>query len=329
MVTMNKKHSYGFSLVEVMVAMVVGLIILSGVFALHSATRKTQAKNEEQMDMVADARFAIEMLTYDLRHTGMWGGTNKYELIECKYNGSNCASASVGGEILPTLLAGDCAAGWYYDIEFPIVGISSASTAYTNCIKNRRGGTDMLAVRYADPSPQAALVKGQAYVRSNALGGRIFIGEKAPFLDSNESAAMTQNRELHANLYYIATYSDVVGDGIPSLRRASLISGPDVEDQLLIPGVHDFQVAYGEDTNKDTMIDRYIDADKVTDWKRVYAVKIWFVMRTDEKQDTKITTTKTFDVDGVATAYGADGYRYFMVSTVVNLRNVRRIVDKI
>ena len=66
---MNKKQSKGFSLVELLVAMVVGLVIISGAFSLHSTTRKTQMANEAQLDMAADARFAIEMIAYDLRHS--------------------------------------------------------------------------------------------------------------------------------------------------------------------------------------------------------------------------------------------------------------------
>ncbi len=326
---MNKKHIGGFSLVEVMVAMVVGLIILSGVFALHSATRKTQVKNEEQMDMVADARFAIEMIAFDLRHSGMWGGSNDHELIDCRYLGPNCASQTIAGETLPAVLAGDCAAGWYYDLRNPVVGVDGASTKFTTCINSRRGATDMLAVRYADSSPRAALEAGQVYVRGNNLGGRLFVGQTQPFLDSGETNNLTNNHELHAQLYYVGTYSDKAGDGLPSLRRVSLVNGPAVEDQLLIPGVYDFQVAFGEDTNKDAeaKIDRYIDASKVSNWDRVYAAKIWVVMRTDEKQDSSISTVKKFIVDGVEKTYGADGYRYFMVSTVVNLRNVIRKAD--
>ena len=329
MVIMNKKHVGGFSLVEVMVAMVVGLIILSGVFTLHSITRKTQVKSEEQMDMVADARFAIEMIAFDLRHSGMWGGSNDHELIDCRYLDPSCTAQSIAGETLPSVLTGDCAAGWYYDLRTPVVGVDGTSTQFTTCINSRRGSTDMLAVRYADSSPRAALEAGQVYVRGNNKGGRLFVGQTQPVLDSDDNSALTNNHEFHAHLYYVGTYSDKSGDGLPSLRRVALVNGPDVEDQLLIPGVYDFQVAFGEDTNKDSeaMIDRYIDASKVSDWNRVYAAKIWVVMRTDEKQDSSISTVKKFTIDGVEKTYGSDGYRYFMVSTVVNLRNVKRIVD--
>ena len=327
MITMNKKHSRGFSLVEVMVAMLVGLIVMSGVFALHSATRKTQVKNEEQMDMVADARFAIEMLAFDLRHSGIWGGTNDYLFIECRYNDPDCTSKSVGGETLPSLLATDCAPGWYFDLQSPVTGVTSTSTQFATCVTNRKSGTDMLAIKYADSSPIAVLEKGQVYVRSSNLGGRLFVGDKEPVLDSNNDSSLTNNHEMHAYLYYVGTYSDVSTDALPSLRRISLVNGPAVEDQLLIPGVFDFQVAFGEDTTNNKKIDRYIDPSKVTDWAKVYAAKIWVVMRTDEKQDSSITTKKDFKLDGVTTTYGTDGYRYFMVSTLVNLRNVKKKID--
>lgn len=331
MTMINKKHSCGFSLVEVMVAMVVGLIIMSGVFALHSATRKTQVKNEEQMDLVADARFAIEMIAFDLRHSGVWGGTNDYLYIECRYLDPDCTTSSVGGETLPitaSLLTNDCETGWYYDLRRAVVGVASASTQFSTCISSRKGGTDMLAVRYADPSPRAILEKGQVYVRSSNLGGRVFIGDTQPFLDTNDDSDLTNNHELHAYLYYVGTYSDDSTDGLPSLRRMSLVNGPSVVDQLLIPGVVDLQVAFGEDTDNDAKIDRYIDPSKVSDWGKIYAAKIWVVMRTDENQDAAIDTTISFEVDGVTTSYGgAGGYRYFMVSSVVNLRNIERVTD--
>jgi len=95
MTLMKLKQSRGFSLVELLVAMVVGLIIVSGAFSLHSGSRKIQIKSEEQMDMVADARFAIEMIAYDLRHAGMWGGTNKDGLITCRSTDTTCVLRSL------------------------------------------------------------------------------------------------------------------------------------------------------------------------------------------------------------------------------------------
>lgn len=326
----NRKQSYGFSLVELLVAMAVGLIIVSGAFGLHSGTRKTQAVNEMQMNMVADARFVIEMIAYDLRHAGMWGGTNKDSLIDCKSTDSACTS-TITGDTPPSSVAGDCAVGWYYDLTRPVFATDgSAGNPYTaSCIpasEKYLAGTDILEIRYADSNVPAALLAGQAYVRSNFVNGRIFIGSPAPTIESYDPNPLTLNHELHAYAYYISDYTDAVGDGIPSLRRVALVNGPQLQNQLLASGVSDLQVQFGEDVNGDQVIDRYVDPDDVTDWTGVYAAKIWLLMRSDEKQ-LGVNTKKSFSMAGApAVTYGGqDDYRYFMVTSVVNLRNLRQL----
>ena len=161
---MNKKQSKGFSLIELLVAMVVGLIIISGAFSLHSTTRKTQMANEVQLDMVADARFAIELIAYDLRHAGMWGGTNEENFISCKSSETTACTASTTGESLPAAVASDCSAGWYYDLRTPVFATddSEATKPYsTTCIDSTEGlvaSADMLEIRYADSNVPAALI---------------------------------------------------------------------------------------------------------------------------------------------------------------------------
>ncbi len=331
---MNNRQSYGFSLVELLVAMVVGLVIISGAFSLHSTTRKTQAVNEMQMDMVADARFAIEMISYDLRHAGMWGGTNKSGLIGCKSSDASC-SASSAGEGLPTTVAGDCITGtsWTYDLRTPVFATddSVATKPYsTTCLPSSEGlvaSADILEIRYADSNIPTALLANQAYVRSNAINGKIFVGVTQPVIDAYDSASQTRNHELQAYIYYISNHTDAAGDGIPSLRRVALINGPALQNQNLVSGVSDLQVQFGIDVNNDQAIDRYVDPDAMAaaDWSNVYAAKIWLLMRSNERQN-GIDTTKSFSIAGAAANYGGVGdFRYFLVTSVVNLRNMKPI----
>ncbi len=325
----KNRQSYGFSLVELLVAMTVGLVIISGAFSLHSTTRKTQAVNEMQMDMVADARFAIEMISYDLRHAGMWGGTNKAALISCKSSDAAC-TASSAGEDLPGAVAGDCAVGWYYNLTTPVFATdNSAANPYSaSCMvdEGHVDTTDILEIRYADSNPPAALLANQVYVRSNAINGKIFVGATQPVINSYDSSSQTRNHELHAYVYYISDYTDTAGDGIPSLRRVALENGPALQNQTLISGVSDLQVQFGVDVDNDEAIDRYVDPDDVDDWSDVYAAKIWLLMRSNEQQR-GIDTTKSFSIAGAApVSYGGmSDYRYFLLTSVVNLRNVQKI----
>jgi len=331
MTLMKLKQSRGFSLVELMVAMVVGLIIVSGAFSLHSGSRKIQIKSEEQMDMVADARFAIEMIAYDLRHAGMWGGTNKDGLIACKSTDAACTSTATG-DTPPTGITGDCAVGWYYDLAQPVFATNDSNPHALSCIPASEGyvaNTDVLEVRYADSNIPVALLANQVYVRSNFLNGRIFVGATPPELDAYESSALTENHELHAYAYYISNYTDASGDNIPSLRRVALVNSPSLQTQILVSGVADLQVQFGVDADGDQIIDRYDHPDVVTadnNWSNVYAAKIWLLMRTDKRQ-LGIDTTKSFEIAGApAVTYGGqDDYRYFMVTSVVDMRNLKQI----
>ncbi len=329
MILINRKQSQGFSLVELMVAMVVGLIIVSGAVSMHTGTRETQVKSEEQMDMVADARFAIEMLAYDLRHAGSWGGTNKDGLIACKSTDTACPT--------PLAISNDCAVAgdpvWAYDLSRPVFATDAANPYAATCIpatEDYLAGTDVLEVRYADSNivTSANLQAGQAYVRSNFMNGQVFVGATPPELDAYESSALTANHELHAYAYYISNHTDAVGDGIPSLRRAALVNAPSIQSQVLVSGVVDLQVQFGVDTTGDGIVNRYDSPATVTadnNWFNVYAAKIWLLMRTDKRQ-LGVDTSKTFDIAGVqVTQGGQDDFRYFMVSSVVDMRNLRQL----
>lgn len=325
-------RSQGFSLVELLVAMVVGLIIVSGAFSLHVASRKTQSVNEMQMDMVADARFAIEMIAYDLRHAGMWGGTNKNGLIDCKST-NPCTVSTSAGEALPdATITGDCADGRYFDLSQPVFAINedTAGSSYSSCISSTesyRADTDILEIHYADSNVTAAadLRAGQAYIRSNFVNGRIFSGSTQPVLDSFDDSALTQNHALYSHTYYISTFTDDSADDIPSLRRVAL-SGSTMQNQVLISGVDDLQVQFGEDLTGDQIADRYVSPELVTDWSAVFSAKIWLVMRSDKPQ-LGVNTSKSFQVaeKPAVTLGGVDGFRYFMVSSVVNLRNLKQL----
>lgn len=327
----KEKRHQGFSLVELMVAMVIGLLILGGAFSLHLSSHKTQVKNEEQMDMVADARFAIEVISYDLRHAGMWGGTNKSGLISCKSTDEPCAPTATG-DTPPMDISEDCAAGWYYNLAQPVFATDNSNPYGSSCISASEEylqDTDVLEVRYADSNIPVVLLADQVYVRSNFINGRVFIGGTAPELDAYESSPLTENYELHAYAYFISNYTDTSGDEIPSLRRMALVNAPSLQSQMLISGVVDLQVQFGVDVTGDQLVDRYDNPNVVTsnnNWNNVYAAKIWLLMRTDKKQ-VGIDTTKTFEIAGApAQDYGGlDDYRYFMVSSVIDMRNLKQI----
>lgn len=323
-------QQHGFSMVELLVAMLVGLIIVGGVFSLHVATQKTQSMNETQMDLVADARFVIDMLSYDLRHAGMWGGTNKESIIECRIGDASCV-------INPPNATNDCTGSRYNNLSQPVYGTDGTNIARysSSCIpaaQSLKSGTDILEIRYADSNPVTAgnFISDMIYVRSNFLSGRVFLSNNGqPVISSYDSSPLTNNYKLQSFVYYVSSYTDASGDGIPSLKRIALSPGPEMKVQKLLSGVVDFQVQFGEDQVKDTngkmLVDTYVDGDAVQKWENVLSARIWLILRSDKKQ-AGVDTTKTFTYAGKTVTYGGQNdYRYFMVSSVVDLRNLKKI----
>ena len=312
------KTQQGFSLIEMMLAMLIGIIIMGGILSVYTNTRDLQRSSEDQVNLVTDARFAMETMGYDLRHAGVFGGTNLPKLISCRAGDASCPSP-----MLPA--TADCHTEWYINIEEPISGGEGvAPTGYT-CILNHKANTDVLVVRYADSNPvdTASLVNGTAYVRSNYLGGQVFMGTAQPVIPDDEGT-LTSNHQLYSRAYYISDYTNTPGDGLPSLRRVDLINGPQVQDQLILPGATNLQVQYGEDLDEDGAIDKFVNADVVTDFTKVYAVRIWVMIKT-EREEQGLDTGRTYTIAGNSISTPNDGYRRLLISSVIKMRNMVKI----
>ncbi len=68
-----KKYSRGFGLVEIMVALVLGLVVSLGIIQIFSASRGTFITQNASARMQEDARFVLSKMLQELRMTGMYG----------------------------------------------------------------------------------------------------------------------------------------------------------------------------------------------------------------------------------------------------------------
>lgn len=312
------KQQQGFSLVEMLLAMLIGIIIMGGILSVYTNTRDLQRSSEDQVNLVTDARFALETIGYDLRHAGVFGGTNVPTLVSCRKGDTGCPAA------LP-LAVGDCHNEWYTDIVQPVFGGESVIPGGYGCILNHQANTDVLVVRYADSNPvlTADLVAGTAYVRSNYLSGQLFMGTAQPVIP-DDAGTLTANHQLYSRAYYISNFTNAPGDGLPSLRRVDLINGPQVQDQLILPGATNLQVQYGEDLDGDGSIDQFVNADTVTDFTKVYAARLWVLIKT-EREEQGLNTAKTYTIAGTTLNTPNDGFRRLLISSVIKMRNMVKV----
>lgn len=68
-----KRRSQGFGLIEIMVALALGLVVSFGVVQIFIAARATFSSQNSAARMQEDARFVLSKMIQELRMTGMYG----------------------------------------------------------------------------------------------------------------------------------------------------------------------------------------------------------------------------------------------------------------
>jgi type IV pilus assembly protein PilW len=68
-----KRHSRGFGLIELLVALALGLVVVLGVVQIFIAAKNTYASQNSAAAMQEDARFVLSKMIQEIRMVGMFG----------------------------------------------------------------------------------------------------------------------------------------------------------------------------------------------------------------------------------------------------------------
>lgn len=307
----------GFTLVELMVALAIGLFLIAGVFTAYVNGKRSQDAVNVQVDLVDNTRFALDMISSDLRLAGMYGAVNSANVA-----GTNKVRNAA---LLNVPVPGECQANWVIDWQAPVMAFDTGNQpAGYVCLTNYSQG-DVFELRYTLQTPVAAFQANGIYINSDVSSAEFFQGNASPNL-----SASAQNFSYVASAYYIAAFTNNVADGVPSLRRVTLQADGTVVNEVLLSGVEDMQIQFGvgQDTNGDGNSDTFIYSDptQVTNWQLIETAQIWLVMRSpdaDMSLNTVIPTVRIAGNDVTIPAGGInDGIRRVVISTVSQFRNI-------
>ncbi|WP_460140885.1 PilW family protein [Pseudomonas sp. S2_E01] len=70
---MNRGHSRGFSLIELLIALVLSLVVVLGVAQVFIAAKNTYVSQNAAANMQEDARFVLSKMIQEIRMVGMFG----------------------------------------------------------------------------------------------------------------------------------------------------------------------------------------------------------------------------------------------------------------
>ena len=326
----------GVGLIELMVALVLGLFLIFGAVTIYQQSRTAFRTTEAVARLQEVGRLAMDVIESDVRMASYWGLNNRAEYIVNRASSGQALPAPftiAQGAIIDT--CGGNGSNWVIDLDRYIVGSNNGYTL--TCATVPAGtamtGADTLTIRRAADATPATLDADRIYLQTSRIQGTMFVppaGCTSPFDPTCIPPAYTppasQSRELIVHAYYVSTQSTLRTD-VPSLRRKSFAdvnSAADaITDDEIVPGVEDLQVRFGVDTNGDTSVDSYVNPNAVPAGADVISATIWLRIRAEEPE-VGFKNGKSYQYADMAAAFTPnDGYRRILVTKTIQLRNTR------
>jgi len=330
----GRKPQLGVSLIELMVAMLIGLFLVAGAVTIYSQSRTTFRTTEAIARLQETARFAFDVLEPEIRMANYWGFNSRATYI------GNRASATQGVPSYFSTREADidiCGNNWAINLEEYIGGSNNGYfSSATGCLafnNSPRTGSDTLIIRRAAELPSETLTTNRIFIQTSRIQGTLFV-PTSTCLNANSpscipegySPPQSRSHALMATGYYVA--NDSTGrQGFPSLRRKRMVAGTgsqiaQVQDEEVVPGIEDMQVRFGIDTNGDTNVDQYVNPGAVPGTASVVSATIWLRVRSEEPEVGQVDSKAYQYADGTAVTPN-DGFRRIVVSKTIQLRNTR------
>lgn len=351
----------GFSLVELMVSLTIGLIILAAVAKIFATSRATYGYEEGMARVQENGRFAINFLEQDIRMAG-YMGCNSLSAIANSSNINDMVSpanslntfssgglqgfSGSGGTWSPALPSFFSGLGITVQPNTDVIMIQRASALDTQLASSTLPTNANIQIlntsQLGQMTQSGQLGAGSVLMISDCKNADIFAatnfsngttkvtiahsttGNTANFLAHsyyNDAQIML----LISRAYYIATGAS----GEPALWRVDLsqTSGAAVKQEL-VDGVESMKILYGEDTDGDGVANIYRTPANVTNWQNVVDVRLGLVTRTPGNVDQN-PDSKQYHLLGLSGSSGSldafgppnDKRRRWVFSSTIRVRN--------
>lgn len=267
----------GFSLIELMVAITIGLLIMAALIALYLNITRTNNEMAKSNSQIENGRFAMQILQSDIVHAGFWG--------EYGPQFDDLTTTTVPADA-PTAVPDPCllynAANWNGAYKSNLLGISvqayDAAPSGCTVVSNKKANTDVLVLRHAETCVPGvgnceADTAGKLYFQASlcelenatpykldttgfTLHKRDCVGTGSPPALPVTAGTIADKRKFISHIYYIRDYAVTAGDGIPTLMRSQFdLSGTTLAHQAAVPlieGIEGFSVEFGIDSLSDS-----------------------------------------------------------------------------
>lgn len=261
----------GFSLVELLVAIAIGLVIVAATSSMLVTSNRSNAELARSGQINESGRFALQILSDRVSQAGFWGGwIPAFDDLTTSGAPTDYPAAYTDAVAAKSTdaIPDPCKtyANWSDQYKMNVVGIAvqaydAAPSGCTLIVADRQPGTDVLVVRGVEPcvagstgctAPTAAEVFLQKNRCTSSSATYALSAASADLTLQKLNCLATADRFRYVSaIFYVRNYSATAGDGIPTLMMSEFrLSGGTIQHnpaQALIPGIQGFRVELGID----------------------------------------------------------------------------------
>jgi type IV pilus assembly protein PilW len=256
----------GFGVAEFMVAMTIGLVVLTGLSSVYMTANRSSRELQGNSEQIENGRFALDLLASDLRHAGYYGQLTTAPALPAALP-DPCESADL--------------AALTQAMALPVQGYDAPAGSPLACLDGADlvPGTDILVVRRAHSealAPTDVPEDGVIYLQANTTQAELQLGKADGAIGTTRTAdgrdatilrkdgvtaAGIQRYLVH--IYFIAPCAIPKGGGdrctgadddggrpVPTLKRLELAAAAGATTLRIVPlvaGIENMQVDYGVD----------------------------------------------------------------------------------
>jgi Tfp pilus assembly protein PilW len=316
----------GFSIVELMVALLLSMTLGVAVVSVFTNNSHSFNQDENISRMQDDARFALREIAFEISMAGHYGELHVPAIVTPDANLSIGVDCGPAGELNWMYRTVEAGSGETHSITAIDNATNAQAVGAHSCFTAGEvlEGTDIVSIKRVAGAESGALRAGGIYLRTNGTVGLLF---RAPFPGAPSIAVAVPRAdwEYRPSIYYIRQFANTPGDGIPTLCRKVLRGvGPGMTTECMATGIEDLQIEYGIDTSLDGHPNVYATAPSLTDMQNVVSARIFLLARTTDI-DTRYTNDKTYSISNAPDYTPGDTFHRRVFSTNVSIQNIRSL----
>ena len=298
-----RKRNAGFGLVEILIAMVLGLMLTIGMTNVFLSSKQAYRTQDALSIIQENGRYAMEVLSRNIRMSGYQG----------------CGNLAA---VVPNVLASSMPGSGTFSSDQSIRGYEYDGSAFSPLYGNTGSTSDDPGYVSGQPDPvkDSDVITVSRAERIDSCGGNLKTamtsdsdsltvnGDSSCALSTNDYVLVTdcETSDLFRITGVTKGSSEVQIDHGSTSNKSARLSKPYSTDaevfrfihsdyfvaqnsfgqpalfvrenggtpQELVDGVKELQLLYGEDTNSDLAADQYINGTTVSDWANVTSVRM-------------------------------------------------------